>query len=444
MMAMLAMLTPGLLLQICLCLLLAGAGRVVLLLKGALEARRQRANGTDDSWATLLRSDLVPAVAVIAAPTDASEPSCRFVRRLLNLHAGNPEIVLVLDGPSDAEMEVWKREFHLLPALRTVNPGLATKPVKALYVSSESIQLVVVDKQPGGRADCLNAGINVANAPVIATVDADTQFIEESLLRLLHPMVADPKTEAVCAMAPGAAEPGLLARFYRLGFLRTWLGRCAGLAASNTFLPAPGCFAMLSREAVLRVGGFQAGTLEMVIHLHAMARAAERPYRIVFIPEPMSRPALPRQYGAVRAAIARDQMEVGEALHFHKALVLGFGGLGWFAIPALLGSRLLLPLLETASLVLGAAAMAMGWITPAMFALLVATPLVCEMLVSMTAVLLEQVASGANAEPGDVAVLFFSAIAENLGYRQWKNLWMVRDLFHGYGAAGMGNSVGGK
>ena len=74
MMEMVVWLTPSLLLLICLCLLGAGAGRVVLLLKGALEARRQRANGTDGNWATLLRSDLVPAVAVIAAPPDASEP----------------------------------------------------------------------------------------------------------------------------------------------------------------------------------------------------------------------------------------------------------------------------------------------------------------------------------------------------------------------------------
>ncbi|HMC58584.1 MAG TPA: glycosyltransferase family 2 protein [Candidatus Solibacter sp.] len=439
MMEMVELLTPGLLILICLCLLGAGAGRVALLLEGAIEARRQRANGTDDNWATLLRSDLVPAVAVIAAPPDASEPSRRFVRRLLNLHAGNPEIVLVLDGPSDAEMEVWKREFHLQPTSRLVNPGLKTKPVRALYVSSESIQLVVVDKGRGGRADCLNTGINVANAPVIATVDADAQFIEESLLRLLRPMLADPdRTVAVCAVAPGASEPGLPARFYRLGFLRTWLGRCAGLAASNTFLPAPGCFLMLSREAVLRIGGFQAGPLEMVIHLHALERAAERPYRIVFIPEPMSRPSAPRQYGAVRRAQARDQMEVGAALRFHKALVLGFGSLGWLAIPGLLASRLLLPLMETAGLVLGAAAMAAGWIAPGMLALLVAAPLVCEILVSMTAVLLEQLASEANAEPLDVAALFFSAIAENLGYRQWKNLWMVRDLFRGYRAAALG------
>lgn len=195
---------------------------------------------------------------------------------------------------------------------------------------------------------------------------------------------------------------------------------------------------MLSREAVLRAGGFQAGTLEMVIHLHALARAAKKPYRIVFIPEAVCRPAAPRQYGAVRAAIARDQMEVGAALYFHQALVLSLGGLGWLAIPGLLASRVLLPLMETASLVLGAAAMAAGWIAPAVFALLVAAPLVCETLVSMTAVLLEQLASGANAEPRDVAGLFFSAIAENLGYRQWKNLWMVRDLFRGYRAASLG------
>jgi hypothetical protein len=413
---------------------------MALLLQGALEAR-QRRGGTEDGWSTLLRSDLVPAVAVIAVPPDAGEASCKFVRRLLNLHAGNPEIVLVLDGPSDAEMEVWKQEFHLQTTSRLVDTALPAKPVRALYVSSEPIQLVVVEKQRGGRADCLNAGINVAHAPVIATVDVDAQFIEETLLGLLRPMLGNPlETVAVCAVAPGAAEAGLAARFYRLGYLRTWLGRCAGCAALNAFLPAPGCFVMLSRDAVVRAGGFQAGPLEIAIRLHAQARAQRQPYRIVFVPEPMSRPSAPRAYRAVRASLGRDQMEVGGALRFHKGLVMGFGSLGWCAVPGLLASRLLLPLLETAGLVLGGAAVAAGWVEPVNFAMLVAAPLVCEILVSMTAVLLEQLASGAVGEPRDLTALFFSAIPENLGYRQWRNLWMVRDLFRGYRAAGLGNN----
>lgn len=435
-MATVAQVTPTLLVVICLCLLGAAVGRVSLVLKGALEARRQRDSSTDDGWATLLRSDLVPAVAVIAAPTDASEASCRFVRRLLNLHAGNSEIVCVLDGPSDADMEVWRREFHLQPTSRMVNPVLNTKPVKALYVSTEPIQLVVVDKPRGGRADCLNTGINVANAPMIATVDADSHFVEESLLRLLRPMLADPtETIAVCAVSPGMAEAGLLARFHRVGFLRTWLGRCAGLAGSNAFLPAPGTFTMLSRSSVVQAGGFRAGPLEMVIRLHKLGRAGRQPYRVVFISEPMSHPSAPRQFSSVRAAAARDQMEVGAALRFHKSSVLGFGGLGLLAVPGLLGSRLLLPLMEMLALVLGALAVAEGWIDPAMFALLMAVPLGAEILVSMSAVLLEQLATGGNTEPREVAKLFFTAIVENLGYRQWRNLWMVRDLFRGYRAA---------
>jgi hypothetical protein len=432
------LLTPGLLLVICLCLLGVAAVRVALMLHGALEARERRGNGTDEGWSMLLRSDLVPAVAVIAVPPDAGEASCRFVRRLLNLHAGNPEIVLVLDGPSDTEMEVWKQEFHLQPTSRLVEAALPTKPIRTLYVSSEPIQLVVVEKERGGRADCLNAGVNVAHAPVIATVDVDAQFIEETLLGLLRPMLGNPEeTVAVCTVAPGAAQPGLAARFYRLGYLRTWLGRCGGLAALNTFLPAPGGFVIWSCQVLVRAGGFRAGAFEMAIHLHAWARAQRLRYRIVFVPEPMSRPSAPREYKAIRAAVGRDQMDVGQALRFHKGLVLEFGSLGCIAIPGLLASRLLLPLMETSGLLLGVAAATAGWIEPVNFALLVATPLACEILVSMTAVLLEQLASGANAEPHDVTALFFSAIAENLGYRQWKNLWMVRDLFRGYRAAGL-------
>lgn len=438
-MEVVALLTPKALFLLCLCLLAAGLARLVLLLKGAREARRQRDCGTDDTWSVLLRSDLVPAVAVIAVPPDASPASFLFVRRLLNLHAGNPEIVLVLDGPADTEMAAWKKEFHLEPSSRLVNALVASRPVKSVYASTEPIRLVVLEKERGGYTDCLNAGLNVGNAPVIATVDADAQFAEEALLRLLRPMLEDPdRTIAVCAVAPVAPAKGLFAQFYRLEFLRTWLGRCAGLATSNTFLPAPGCFALMRRDAVVEARGFHAGPLEMAIRLHARARALQRPYRIVFISEPMSSPPAPQSGGAVVAAIEREQREVGAALRFHRALVLGFGSLGWVAIPGLLGSRFLLPLVETALLVLGAAAAAKGWVLPETLGLLVAAPLVFEMLMSMTAVLLEQFAAGANAEPGQVASLFFSAIPENLGYRQWRNLRMMSGLLRGYQAASGG------
>jgi len=431
-MELLKFLTPGLLLGICLCLLGAGLCRTAVLIQGAFEARRRQGR-TDEGWSMLLRSDLVPAVAVIAAPPDASAASRQFVRRLLNLHAGNPEIILVLDGPTAAELAVWKEDFHLQTTFREVKTVLATKPLRALYVSTEPIQLVVVDKERGGRADGLNAGLNVARAPVIATVDPDARFAEESLLGLLRPMLANPQeTLAVCAVAPGQAAPGLASRFYRLGFLRTWLGRCAGMAASNTFLPAPGTFALWSREAVVRAEGFRSGPLEMAIHLHALGRAQRRPYQIVFLPDALSRPGTPGDYAAVREAAARDQMEVGAALRFHQSFLMGFGSLGWLALPGLLASRLLLPLLETAALMVGAAALATGWVGARELALLIAVPMMGEVLVSMTAVLLERMAWEGDAEPGEVAALFFSAVAENLGYRQWRNLWMVCDLFRGF------------
>jgi len=423
----------SLLFLMCLCLLCAAVARAVLLFRGALEARWRRNVMTGSRWSTLLRSDLASPVAAIAAPPDASAASQRLVRRLLDLHAGNPEIVVVLDGPSEEELEVWKGAFHLEPTSCRPNPGLPTQPVRGYYRCSESVRLLVVDKQRGGRADCLNAGINAANAPVIATVCEDAEFVEESLPALLRSMQANPEqTVAVCAVAPGPVETGLAARLYRLGFLRTWLGRCAGMAASNMFLPAPGCFTLLSRDAVVQAGGFRAGPLEMLIRLHARARAMKRPYRIVFLPEPFCRPAMPDRYRALLAAIEREQREIGAALRLHIPLMMGFGSLGWLALPGLLASRLLLPLLETAMRLVGLAALIAGWMPPGEIAMLLAAPVVGEILVSMTAVLLEQVASGMNGQPRDVAALFFSTIAENVGYRQCRNLWMMRHLWRGF------------
>jgi hypothetical protein len=70
-------------------------------------------------------------------------------------------------------------EFHLYRQERVVPEDLPAAAIRGCYLSSDPIRLLVVDKEPGGVADALNAGVNAAQYPVIGLVDGEAEFIPE-------------------------------------------------------------------------------------------------------------------------------------------------------------------------------------------------------------------------------------------------------------------------
>src|ERR1035438_5662343 len=117
-----------------------GAGAVRVLAQGCFALRRRARAGFPDYSDALLKSALAPAVTTIAVPPDASPESRQFARRLLDLHFGRNEVVIVLDGPSEVEMETWRNEFKLYQSARPVERKLPTAPVRGVYESRDPIR----------------------------------------------------------------------------------------------------------------------------------------------------------------------------------------------------------------------------------------------------------------------------------------------------------------
>ena len=263
------------------------------LLKGCFELRRNLRAASHDLSSLLLKSPIVPGVSVVFAAADASSESRSVVRRLLDLHFGRHELVLVLDGPPNAELERWIEEFHLFRQERTVPQDLPAGAVHGYYLSRDPVRLLVVVKHSGGLADAMNAGVNAAQYPVIGLVDREADFIPEVLLRMIRPMLADSEhVVAVCGVAPPPPAPGLAGCIGAIEALRLWLARCAAFSAWNILLPAPGACMLVKREAICRVKGFRAGPLELFVDLHMASRAESLAWRFAFVAAPVSfRPA---------------------------------------------------------------------------------------------------------------------------------------------------------
>ena len=419
-----------------------GSATFVAMVKGCLVLRRQARVTPRYDGNIILKSPLVPSISMIVPVLDSSSDSFSLARRLVELHFGKHEVVVVLDGPSEAALEAWTNEFRLCPSVRNPGAELPCAPIRGIYESSDPIRIVVVDKEAGGQADANNAGVNAAASPVIGLLDPYCEFGPGILLNLILPMLDDPdRTLAVCGMMPTAGQgPGLLgdapkaparfgwtARIGELEALRTWLARGAAYSGWNRLVPVPGASMLVKREVIVKIGGFRAGPLELFLHMHAAARTSKRRYRVAFVPEGVSYPRQPASIGDLRRQNLREEREMMSAVGTRKSIrrmrAIGVG------IPAILGVRFFRPFIETLVYPLTVAGWFMGWVDLPLVGVVVISTVGMGMVVSMAALFLRELVELHGSDPTRLTRLFFATITENLGYRQVRNLWLVAGFF---------------
>lgn len=420
-----------------------GTVSFIAMVKGCFVLRRQARRTPRYDGNIILKSPLVFPVSVVVAIPDDSPESREFAQRLVELHFGKHELVLVLDGPTEAELDTWTKEFRLCLSARGAMDDLRTAPIRGIYESRDPLRLVVVDKERGGQADALNAGINVAASPVIGLFDPLCEFEPTILLSLIRPMLDDPgPTVAVCGFMPppgpssglvqdspgGSSHSQWATRFGELETLRLWLARCAAFAGWNLLVPVPGASMLVLRDAIVKVGGFTAGPLELFLHLHGHARASGKEYRVAYVPEGVSHARVAGSFVDLRNRNLRDERDILGALGHRKSISGGIRAIGW-GLTGIFCVRCLRPVLEMTAYLLAVAGLLMGWIDPALAALVLLSTIGMGVVVSMAAVVLRELVEFRGSDPTWLAGLFFASIPENLIYRHVRNFWLIAGLF---------------
>ena len=392
----------------------------------------------------VFRSPLTPGVSVLVPAFNEQAVIVESVRSLLALRYPSHEVVVVNDGSDDETLSVLREAFELAPVRKVFRDSIATKPVRGTYVSRNHPNLLVVDKENGGRSDALNAGVNAARHPYVCVIDADSLLEEDALLKVAKPILDDPDLLAAtggtiriangCTIDHGRVVEVRLpkSRFATvqvLEYFRAFLVARVGWSRLNALGIISGAFGLFHRSLLETVGGYWTETVgedfELTLRLHRYLRERGEPYKIAFISDPVCWTEVPTEFSTLGRQRRRWQRGLWEALRRHARLIgrPRYGVLGLVAMPYFVLFEFLSPMFALLGLVVTVLWWLVGGLSTVYFLAFLAVSIGLGLLLTTAALALEEFSYQRYRKRREVARLLAYAVLENIGFRQLHDIW---------------------
>ena len=421
----------------------------IQLVAATLETLRHTRSVRGADRRRLLGSGVAPRISILAPAYNEEATVSESLTSLLTLQYPNLEIVLVNDGSPDATLDVVTRAFGLTPIHPVYWRRIASKPVRGLYRSSTHPDLLVVDKENGGKADALNAALNVATGDLVCAIDADTLIESDALLRMVRPMLSDDRVLAAggtIRVANGSLVRGgrvvearaprtFLAGMQAVEYLRAFLFGRLGWNRLGGNLIISGAFGLFRRDAVIDAGGYLHATvgedMELVARIRRNARENRQPDLVRFIPDPVAWTEVPETLAVLGRQRDRWHRGLADVLWRYRGQLFNprYGALGLVVLPYFFLIELLAPVVEALALIGLVPALAFGAVDTTFAVLLFLVAYGYGLLLTIFTLLLDELAYRRYHGLTDRFVMIGWAVVESLGYRQLTVLWRLRGLW---------------
>ena len=424
-------------------------GRYLMLLVSALrEVHEHRASEWHEPESKILGSALAPRVSILAPAYNEEATVTESVRALLTLSYPNLEVVLVNDGSTDGTLTTLMDAFSLQPIHNIFRRQIETQPIRGLFRSREFPNLVVVDKANGGKADALNAGLNLCSGELVCAIDADTLIEPDALLRMVRPFLRNDDIVAgggTIRVANGSrvysgrvtearAPRHPLAGFQVIEYLRAFLFGRLGWNREGGNLIISGAFGLFRRDAMIGVGGYLHSTvgedMELVARLRTKGLEEGGPHKVEFVPDPVAWTEVPQSLRGLGRQRDRWHRGLADVVWRYRRLFFNprYGSLGLVVYPYFVLIELVAPVVEVLGLLLLPIGIWTGALDPpfALLFLLVAYGL--GLVLTVATLLLEEWSFHRYERPSDLLLLIAWTVLEPIGYRQMTLFWRVRGL----------------
>lgn len=432
---------------------------VILGIRSAAAMRRHQHLSRFGRVTEMLSTRITPPISIVLAAYNEEAGIVDAVRSMSIVRYPNFEIVIVNDGSTDGTLEALIEAFHLERVRIPYRPDVKTAPIRAIYRGRGAVDITVIDKENGGRADANNAGINGARYPYVLCTDADVVLDPDCLVRAMQRVLEDrERTVAVAGnvrplngsrlhlghLVEAQVPRRLVPRIQVLEYVRSFLASRPGWSAMNALPLISGAFGVWKRSAVLAVGGFTPGhmgeDLDLTMRLHRYHLRNRIPYRIVYEPSAVIWTEVPETARVLRRqrirwhrglmTTVKEFMPMALNPRYGKFGVVGWGGMFLFEFVA--------PIIEFAGWILLPTGLLLGAFNTTLLLWLLLLAFGMGLMHSLLALLLDE-SYGYFNSPTDTSRLLIMALIENLGLRQRTVLWRMRALAGGASVLFWGN-----
>lgn len=315
---------------------------LLLGLASAFALRKYLRKNSFINYNSLVLSPLTPRVSIIAPAFNESRTIIDNVRTLLSLYYNNFEVIIVNDGSEDDTFKKVKEAYKLTKVNYYFDYRLPCERIKGVYKSTDPAfsNLTVIDKNNGGKADSLNAGVNISRSSLIVSIDADSIIEVDSILKLVKPFLEEKEKKLIgtggviriinsCDIEKGYIRKihlpkKIIPRFQVMEYTRAFLlGRMAWSHLDGLMLIS-GAMGMFDRETVIGAGGYSIKTvgedMELVLRMRRYMVENDQKYEVNYIPDPLCWTEVPSDIKSMFRQRTRWTRGLIESLWTHKKL----------------------------------------------------------------------------------------------------------------------------
>lgn len=422
---------------------------LVLILGAVNRIRGHRVQGSASVPDALFKTDLFKSISILLPAYNESRSIVESVESILKLEYPEYQVVVVNDGSTDDTLQQLIDHFDLQETKLYFERELDHQNILSIYRCPDNPTLMVIDKVNGGKADALNAGINVIDTDLFCAIDSDSILEQDVLKKLIQPFVEHRNTVAAggairiingCKMENREIREihipdSFWARLQSVEYIRAFLFGRAGWDYFKSLLIISGAFGIFDRKAVVRVGGYLADTVgedvELIIRLHSYHLRNGIDYHIRFLPDPICWTEVPTDYDSLKNQRNRWQRGLADSIWRHRYMLFNsrYGHIGMLVMPFFLLFELLGPVIQ----LLSDGYLLVTLLIPSLFylpfvLLYLSISIMYGMILSLIAILAEEISFKTYSDFKDVVILSCYSFLENLGYRQIHTFWQLTGL----------------
>lgn len=402
------------------------------------EFKKQYNRSFIDDYPYLYDSKLTPGVSILMPAYNEQSSIINSVRSLLSIKYPKFEVIVINDGSKDNTVNELIKEFNLKEIYHVIHTKIKTKKIKHYYVSLSEHRLIVIDKSNGGKADALNSGINAAKYPYFICIDADVILEEDAMLRIMKPMLEDPKKNIVaggivrvangCTIKNGKLvdvklSHKLLPIFQIVEYARAFTIGRAGFEKLKSLLIVSGAFSVFNIEQVRKVKGYDHNSIgedmELIVRLHKNLRNEKKDYNFLYKAYPVCWTEVPENIKILGRQRSRWHRGLTDTLKKHKNMIFNprYGMVGMFGMPFFFFFEFLGPIIEIVSYLYVIYLIISQTLNIQFFFLFLAIAVLWGSLLSVFTILFEDIYFKRYTKWYYLIILIVFSLFENFGYR---------------------------